>query len=172
LKKLIFLGTLTGRLSSSRRAGSSPSIVKWLACASQVQGRKRTLIGNDVLKVPDCGPICGVLVAVDFLLLEGPVRKVLRVRPQSDLGRDVNELQVSRLALDGLALRRIPGQLNLEEGFVVTAVIVPVPGGELLVRRHQGRGDVVGQEESVGLHVKQLNNVVVADNAATTSLRK
>lgn len=129
--------------------------------------RQRTLISDDIFNKPDGRALSGVLVSVDLLLLEGPVGKILGMGPQCHLGRHVNEFEVAGLALEGLALWGVPCQLDLEQGVVVPAVVVPGPGGELLIGRHQRRSDVVSQEEGVCGHVQELDNVVVAHDTTT-----
>jgi hypothetical protein len=52
------------------------------------------------------------------------------------------------------------------------AKVILGPGREFLVRGHQRGCDVVSQKECVGSHVEELDDIVVADNTATTSLGK
>ncbi len=46
-------------------------------------------------------------MTVDFLLLERPVRKLFVVSPQRDESRHVDQSEISRLRLPGLAVVRV-----------------------------------------------------------------
>ena len=92
--------------------------------------------------------------------------------PQSDPGRNVDKLEVAGLALERFILGSVPGQLNSEKRVVMPAVIVLRPGREFLISGHQRRSDIVGQKESVRCHMEELDDVIVADDAATTGFGK
>ena len=70
-------------------------------CATR---RKRTGSFDDIVNIPRSGPFLGVLVTVDFLLVESPLGKRLLVRPQGDLGRNMHEPKVTSLALPCLSV--------------------------------------------------------------------
>lgn len=89
--------------------------------------------------------------------------------PEADLGRYVNQTEVSRLALPWVALVGFQN-IDSEQGIGISAVLlIGIPGGELLVGGHKGRGNVVGKQVALGLGVEELDGILVANDAATTS---
>lgn len=130
------------------------------------------MISDDVIDKPGGRLVIHILVAIDILLLEGPVRELLVVCPKGDFGGDVNEFEVARLGPPRLAIVRVGSQLNLEEGIVVAGMVSLGPGGEFLIGWEHGRGNIVGEQVGVGVDVEELNNILVPHNAAATGLRK
>ena len=76
--------------------------------------------------------------------------KVPRLRPQSLPIMSINDVQ-------------------LEQCVVITRVVVFGPGGDLLVGRHEWRRNVVCEEVRLRADVQELDDVVVADDAPTSS---
>ena len=101
-----------------------------------------TLLLDYIVDEPDVALLVHVLVPVDLLLVERPLRQLLRVRPHRDLRRHVDELEVSGLALPRLALLSADNRES-EECVIMPRVIVLSPSRELFVRRHKWRGNVV-----------------------------
>jgi len=64
----------------------------------------------------------------------------------------MNQPKVPRLALPRLPIVRVD-QIEVEEGVVVSRIIIFRPCGELLVSGHEWGGDVVGEEVSLGVDV-------------------
>lgn len=88
--------------------------------------------------------------------------------PEADLGWDVNQTEVTRLALPWVALIRFQ-DIEDEQGIGISAVLlIGIPSGELLVGGHEGRGNVVGEQVALGLGVEELNGILVTNDAATT----
>lgn len=90
--------------------------------------------------------------------------------PHRDFSRDVNKSEVPGLGLPGSTLRAV-NENDLEERIVVKLMIVLRPGSELLVGRHQGRGDIVCEEMSLSIDVEELNDIAAADNASLAGFR-
>jgi len=61
---------------------------------------------------------------------------------------------------------------KLEEGVVVPRMVVLRPSSKFLVGRHQGRGDIVGEEVALCVHVEELEYILVAHNTATSRFRE
>lgn len=101
--------------------------------------------GRDLVDVPDVGGLGDVLVAVDFLLLVGPLGEGGGVGPHGDFGGVVDELELCGEGLEGLVGLAVL-DADLEEGVVVAAGggIVEGDGGEFLVGGVVRGGDVVG----------------------------
>lgn len=59
---------------------------------------------------------------------------------------------------------------KLEEGVVMPGVVILGPCCEFLVRGHQGRGNIMSEEVRLGVHVKQLDDILIADDATAASL--
>ena len=81
----------------------------------------------------------------------------------------MHQLEVPRLALPHLIVVPVD-QLHVKQRVVVPRDIVLRHGGELLVRRHEWGRDVVREQERVGLDVPELDEVVVAHDAAAALL--
>ena len=60
--------------------------------------------------------------------------------------------------------------LQLEQRVVLTALVVRLDRGELLVGRHERRRDVVCQEHGVSVDVQELNDIAVSNNSASPRL--
>ncbi|KFY27218.1 hypothetical protein V493_03638, partial [Pseudogymnoascus sp. VKM F-4281 (FW-2241)] len=132
--------------------------------------------GGDLVDVPDVGGLGDVLVAVDFLLLVGPVGEGGGVGPHGDFAGVVDQLELGGEALEFLL--ELGGEAleflvilavldaDLEEGVVVaTGVgVFDGDGGKFLVGGVVGRGDVVGEEDGVGDDVAELDERVVPHN--------
>lgn len=91
--------------------------------------------------------------------------------PEGYFRRHMHQPEMSTLCLPRLTLMCI-FQEQMEEGVVVPSVIVLWPGRELLVRGHERGGDIVCEEDGLSVDVQELDNIVVADDTATPSLRK
>ena len=128
-----------------------------------------TLVSDYAINKPNSRLVIDILVAVDLLLLVRPIRELLGVRPHGDFGGNVNETEVTRLALPCLAFHTL-SQPDLEQGIVVAREIIFGPCRELLISRHQGRCDVMGHQVGLRVDVKKLDNVLMAHDAAATSL--
>lgn len=123
--------------------------------------------GGDLIDEPDVGGLSDVLVAVDFLLLVGPVGKGGGVGPHCYFAGVVDEFELCGEGLECLAWLAVL-YADLEEGVVVAAAVgvFDGDGGEFLVGGVVGRGDVVGEEDGVGDDVAELDEVVVVDYEA------
>lgn len=115
--------------------------------------------GRDVIDIPDVAALLDVLVAVDFGLLVRPLGKRLGMSPHSNLGGDVNQLEVRRHGLEVAFAFGI--HLDLEHGIIVTRSVslLHVYGGELLVGRVVWRRDIVCQKHRIGNDVTEANNI-------------
>lgn len=83
----------------------------------------------------------------------------------------MNQSEITRFALPCLSIMTVcEGQL--EEGFVVPGMVILGPGREFLVRRHEGRCNVMSEEMRIGIHMQKLNNIVMSDNATTACFRE
>lgn len=130
-----------------------------------------TLICHNGVDKPDGGLFVDILVSVDLLLLVSPVRKLLGVCPHGDLGWNMNQAEVAGFALPWVALHGII-EAKLEQSIIVAGQVLLWPCGELLVCGHEGRRNVVGHEVSLSVDMQQLDDILVTDNTATTSLGK
>lgn len=78
--------------------------------------------------------------------------------------------------MTGLGLPRLAtvtiGDGDGEEGVIVAVVIGRGQGGELLVSRHEWGGNVMGEQVGLGSVMTQLNDILVANNTAASSLGK
>ena len=128
-----------------------------------------TLVSDYAINEPNSRLVIDILVAVDLLLLVRPVRELLGVRPHGDLGWDMDQTEVARLALPCISLLTIY-EAELEESIVVTRQIIFRPGRELLVGGHERRRDVMCHEVGLRVDVQQLNDVVVVNDTTATSL--
>lgn len=132
--------------------------------------RTLTWIFDDILSIPECGRVGQVLVTIDFLLFEAPVwEDGCGSSPHGDFGGHMNELEVARLCHPLLAGMCIV-DIQAEGRIVVSGVVVPWPGRELLVGRHQRTCDVVRQEVGLGVDVQETDDIVVTDDAAPAVL--
>lgn len=78
---------------------------------------------------------------------------------------------MSTLALHGFAVMCVQ-HVNLEQSIIVPRHIFTVgPCREFLIRRHERRCDVVGEQIRIGLLMKQLNNILVSNNPTSTGAR-
>lgn len=127
-----------------------------------------TAIRYNVIHIPRVRLVKQILVSIDLLLIEGPVRQFTGVGPHRDPRRNVHELEVPALALDGFTIVSIHN-VELEQRIVIPRHVFAFwPGSEFLVCRHEGRCDIVGEKVRIGLLVEELNDVLVSDNSTTT----
>ena len=91
--------------------------------------------------------------------------------PQRHLCGHMDKTKLARLGLPCF-IRVAIVKDKLEEGVVMSGIVILEPCCEFLVRSHQGRSNVVSEEERLGVHVKQLNDIFISDNATTTRLRE
>lgn len=59
----------------------------------------RTFRCGNLVRKPDSGFVADLFLSVDLLLVERPLWKLARERPQGNLGWNVNELDVTGLRL-------------------------------------------------------------------------
>lgn len=82
-------------------------------------------------------------------------------------------LQLEVVSLGGQHLPVVAvDQAQLEQSLVVALHLVPGQGSELLVGGETRRSNIVGHQERVGPGVEELDDIVVADDPSTTSLRE
>ena len=91
--------------------------------------------------------------------------------PQRHLCGHMDKTKLARLGLPCF-IRVAIVKDKLEEGVVISGIVILEPCCEFLVRGHQGRGDVMSEEVRLGVHMKQLDDIFVADNATAASFRK
>ena len=87
--------------------------------------------------------------------------------PHGHLGWYVKEPEVTGLCfpcLVGVAV----DEHKLEEGVVVSGMVVLGPGGEFLVGRHQRRGNIVGKKVALCIDVEKLEYILVANDTAAS----
>lgn len=94
-----------------------------------------TCVLDDIVHIPDRGLLISLLLAVDFLLVESPIRELSREGPHGHLGRNVDQLEQARLGLPRCS-RMTVGYPQMEERVVVARMIVLGPSGELLICGH------------------------------------
>lgn len=138
-------------------------LARLLLCALRILGQSRNVLG-----VPDIAGLKGVLIAIDLSLLVGPVRQGSGVSPHGNLGGNVNELEVHRHGLEVHA-RLCAIDPDLEESVVeaITIGFIMTDSGELLVGGVVRRGNVVGEEPSVGHEMAKTNNITDVDAVAS-----
>lgn len=83
----------------------------------------------------------------------------------------MDETQVTRFCLPYLIGSTID-KGHLEEGVIMSTVVVLRPSGEFLVSGHQRRCNVMGKEISLGIDMKKLNNIFIAHNPSTAGFGK
>lgn len=93
------------------------------------------------------------------------------MRPHRHFGGGVYKSEVTRLALQDLRIVAIV-DIDVEKCVVVPGVIILRPRRELLVGRHQRRGDIMGEQVRLCVHVQQLDEIAVTHIAAAASLRQ
>ncbi len=59
---------------------------------------------------------------------------------------------------------------HLEEGVVVSGMVILWPCSELLISRHRRRRDIMGKKMALGDNVKKLNDILVANDPPTPCL--
>lgn len=139
--------------------------------------RAPTRVDDDLVCEPKGRPVLEILVAVDLLLLEGPVRqRRFDVSPHRDSSRDMNQLEVARLGHPLLAgVRLVDLQLKLDVALADLALLLvragTVPRREFRVGRHGRTGDVVRHQGRVGPDVAERDHVAVADDAPSSGRR-
>ena len=87
--------------------------------------------------------------------------------PHGNLGWYVNEPEVAGLCfpcLIGVAVDKH----KLEEGVIVSGMVVLGPGGEFLVGWHQGGGNIVSKKVALCIDVEKLEYILVAHNTAAS----
>lgn len=130
-----------------------------------------TVISNDLVHEPSSSLLCRILVSVDFLLLKCPLGKLLRVCPHRDPSWHVYQPKVARFALPCVALPAFD-EVQIEEGVIVAGMIVHGVSGELLVGGHEWRRNIVREEECLRVHVQELNDIIVENDARTADFGK
>lgn len=120
--------------------------------------------GSDVLNKPDIGAGSNLLVAVDLLLLVGPLRKRLGVSPHGHFAGIVDELEMAGNGLEVLVLLSMLNA-NLEESIVCTASIgiLERDASKLLVGGVVWGGNIVRKKDLVSHQVSKANKIVVLD---------
>jgi hypothetical protein len=58
--------------------------------------------------------------------------------------------------------------IDFEKSVIMSRVVVLWPGCEFLICWHERRSDVVGEEKALSSHMKELNDIALADNTAPT----
>jgi len=86
-------------------------------------------------------------------------------------GNCVLQLEVVSLGRQHLPLITIC-QAQLEQSPIVVLQLVLRRGSEFLVSGETRRSDIVGHKERVSLSVEELDDIVMADNPSTASLRE
>lgn len=120
--------------------------------------------GWDILDEPNIGAGRNLLVSVDLLLFEGPIRKRCCMGPHSDFARVVNELEVARNGFEFLVLlATLDTDFEQSIGGAVAICIRDRHGCELLVGGVVRRGNIVRQKDGVGTDMAQSYKVVVPD---------
>jgi hypothetical protein len=119
---------------------------------------------RDRVNKPYVGALGQILVAVDLLLLVGPVRERRRVSPHGNLTWVMNKLELSRETFELLVWFTIFDS-DLEEGIVVTLTqgFLHRDGCKLLVGGVVWRCNVVGQKHGVSDHMSEPDDVVISD---------
>lgn len=130
-----------------------------------------TCVLNDIVHKPNSCFVANFLPTIDFLLIESPLRKLARMCPHCDFGGDVYEFEEGRLCLPCRSRVTID-QAQVEQRVVVARIVVFGPGREFFVRWHCGRCYIMRQKKRVGADMKQLDNVVMPDDATSACLRK
>jgi hypothetical protein len=126
-----------------------------------------TAIRHNVIHIPRVRLVQQVLVAIDFLLVEGPIRQFTGISPHRHSRRNMYELEMTALALDGFTVVCIHN-VELEQRIVVSRHVFALwPCSEFLVCWHQRRCNIVGEKIRVGLLVKELDNVLVPNYSTT-----
>lgn len=99
--------------------------------------------GRDYLvNEPSSALLCGVLVTVNLLLLESPFWQLFRMGPHGHPGGTMNKPEVARFALPWI-LRVGVDNVQVEQGIIVSCVIILGPCSEFLVCWHKRGSDVV-----------------------------
>ena len=110
-------------------------------------------------------------MSVDLLLIESPIGELVAGQHHIHSGHRMLQLEVVSLGGQHLPLVAI-NQAQVEQGLIMTLHLVLGQGSELLVGGETGGSDIVGYQERVGLSVKELDDVVMADNPSATGLRE
>ena len=110
-------------------------------------------------------------MTIDLLLIVSPIGKLLSGQHHVDSTHRMLQLEVVSLGGQDLTLVTI-NQVQMEQGLVVALHLVLGQGGEFLMSGVTGGSDIVGQQERVSLSVEELDNIVMADNPSTASLRE
>lgn len=110
-------------------------------------------------------------MAIDLLLIESPIRELVPRQHHIDSGHRMLQLEVVGLGSQDLSLVTI-NQAQMEQGLVITVHLVLGQGSELLVGGIARGSDIVGHQERVCVSVEELDDVVMADNPSTASLRE
>ena len=114
--------------------------------------------------------VLDVLVAVDLLLLERPLRQWrVRVREEGDFGLGVDELEVRALGHPLLPVMRVVDP-ELEVRVALARLVFAVPRRKLGVGWHGRAGDVVREQDGARVDVLELDNVLLTHNAPSSSL--
>jgi hypothetical protein len=93
------------------------------------------------------------------------------VSPHGHLGWYVEEPEVAGLCfpcLVGVAVHKH----KLEEGVVVSRMVVLGPGGEFLVSWHQRGGNIVGKKVTLCIDMEKLEYILVAHDTAASCFRQ
>lgn len=93
------------------------------------------------------------------------------MRPHRDSGWHMDKPEMTGLALPGITLLSI-NDIQVEECVIVTGVIVHGMGSEFLVGSHQRRRDIMSQEMSLRVNMKELDDIFVTNNATLASFRE
>ncbi len=91
-----------------------------------------TCVLDNIVHIPDRSLL---LLSVDFLLVESPIRELSREGPHGHLRRNVDQLEQTRLSLPRCS-RMTVGYAQVEERVVVARMVVFGPSRELLVCGH------------------------------------
>jgi len=89
------------------------------------------------------------------------------VSPHGYLGWYVKKPEVAGLCFPCLVGAAVDKH-KLEEGVVVSGMVVLGPGGEFLVSRHQRGGDIVGKKVTLCIDVEELEYILVAHDTAAS----
>ena len=91
--------------------------------------------------------------------------------PHGDFGRNMNQLEMTGLALPGFTGVCLV-ESQVEESVIPSGVIILRPCSEFLVSCHQRRSNIMSQENGLSVDMKKLDNILVSNNTSTTGLRE
>lgn len=97
---------------------------------------RHTLSSNYIVSIPDRVPILGVLISVDLLLAECPIRELPIMRPERYPRRYVYEAKITTLAPDGLAFV-CTIEIKAEKRVVITRKVISRPRCNFLIGWHK-----------------------------------